>query len=213
MSHSDDYYLAMQRNTGWQQILASFARFVEPAPAGTLLDVGTGPGALVAIFQRDFGVHGIGVDASFALAHAAQQHYAESGATFITAALPRLPFADNTFDVLTATNILYLLDNPATALQEMERVLRPGGTFAMLNPSIKMNVATATALATERGLVGFAHQNFLEWGRIAERNHRWTLADVDALFTAAGLTLQTHRERIGAGLALYVKGFKRNTLS
>jgi ubiquinone/menaquinone biosynthesis C-methylase UbiE len=38
-----------------------------------------------------------------------------------------LPFADDSFDALVAANLLHLLPNPALALAEMRRVLRPSG--------------------------------------------------------------------------------------
>jgi len=39
----------------------------------------------------------------------------------------QLPFADETFDVLTAVTILCFVPEPSKALHEMVRVLRPGG--------------------------------------------------------------------------------------
>lgn len=208
MDASDDYYRAMQQNQGWQQILASFARFVGPAPGSRLLDVGTGPGALVDMFQKDFAAQAFGLDASLELARSAQQQYAANGAGFIVGRLPTLPFKTGALDIVTATNVLYLLPEPYSALTEIARLLPGGGTFAMLNPSSKMNVATATALATERGLTGFARDNFIDWGRIAEAHQRWTLQEIHDMFAPVGLELATHRERIGIGLALYVKAVK-----
>ena len=41
-----------------------------------------------------------------------------------------LPFADASFDSLIANHMLYHLDDPAAALREFARVLRPGGRFA-----------------------------------------------------------------------------------
>lgn len=208
MSAIDAYYMQMQQNDGWRQILASFARFVAPQPQHIVLDIGTGPGALVNIFREQFEAHAFGIDASHHLARNAQHHYAENVGQFVTGRLPELPLQSDSIDVITATNVLYLLNAPQQALKDIVRVLKVGGTFAMLNPSTKMSERTATELAHERQLTGFARQNFIEWGRIAETNHRWSLQAVHDLFSDAGLTLIDHQYRIGIGLAFYVRGTK-----
>ena len=43
-----------------------------------------------------------------------------------------LPFADAAFDPLTFTYLLRYVDDPAATLRELARVVRPGGTIAML---------------------------------------------------------------------------------
>ncbi|MEU7823793.1 class I SAM-dependent methyltransferase [Catellatospora sp. NPDC049133] len=42
-----------------------------------------------------------------------------------------LPFGDATFDTVIANHMLYHLDDPAAALREFARVLRPGGRLAV----------------------------------------------------------------------------------
>jgi len=43
-----------------------------------------------------------------------------------------LPFEDAEFDALTFTYLLRYVDDPAATLRELARVVRPGGTMAML---------------------------------------------------------------------------------
>jgi SAM-dependent methyltransferase len=45
----------------------------------------------------------------------------------------RLPFADNTFDVVCSLEALEFMTNPQAALREMARVLRPGGLLFASN--------------------------------------------------------------------------------
>lgn len=204
----DDYYSAMQSNQGWVRILESFARFVAPPKDAVLIDVGTGPGALVDIFRRDYQAKAIGLDYSLVLAARARQALEVDAPFFVVGRLPQLPLGSQTVDLVTATNVLYLLAEPETALAEIVRCLRPSGTFVMLNPSPLMSTATATALANERNLRGFERENFIDWGKIAEANLRWSVDDIETMFRQVGLNLEDSRSRIGAGLALYARGIK-----
>jgi len=51
----------------------------------------------------------------------------------------RLPFADETFDALTFTYLLRYVDDPATTLTELARVVKPGGTVANLEFHVPPN--------------------------------------------------------------------------
>jgi demethylmenaquinone methyltransferase / 2-methoxy-6-polyprenyl-1,4-benzoquinol methylase len=51
-----------------------------------------------------------------------------------------LPFGDAEFDALTFTYLLRYVDDPAAALQELARVVRPGGTVAMLEFGVPRGV-------------------------------------------------------------------------
>lgn len=203
---SVEYFSTVQANPGWRAILESFARFVDPTASARLLDVGCGPGALVDIFRQDYQIAAYGTDAEPGMLHQASAHY---GDFFTAGCLPQLPYPAGSFDLITATNVIYLVDNPAAALHEVNRLLKPGGVFAMLNPSEKMTVAAATSLAEGRGLTGFARENFIYWGEVAEANPRWTEAEISDLFRQAIFDLVDCRTRIGEGLARYAKGKKR----
>lgn len=210
MNEQDIYYQKMQSNQGWVVILESFARFIAPQPRQIVLDVGTGPGALVSILQANHPATVYGIDYSLPLAKLARDTYPDLGAVFVAGQLPILPLGDATVDVATASNVLYLLDDPQAAVIEIGRILKPNGQLVMLNPSPKMSIASATALADERQLTGFERENFIDWGQIAEANVRWSVEDIQALFAPAGLTLIEWRERIGEGLALYARGVKHH---
>ncbi len=206
-----DYFTSVQASQGWIMILESFARFVAPDSGCRLLDVGMGPGALVNIFRQNYAVSSFGLDCDPAMAERAVALYGASiDAVFCTGCLPVLPYRSAAFDTVTASNVLYLLDDPQPALHEMVRVLKPGGIFAMLNPSPQMSVDAAEAVAEEKKMAGFARANFLDWAYLAEQNRRWSTSDIENLFADAGLRLGSTRERIGPGLALYTRGIKQH---
>jgi ubiquinone/menaquinone biosynthesis C-methylase UbiE len=204
-----DYFSRVQANPGWRNILESFARFVAPTQNTRLLDIGSGPGALVHIFKQQYHTQTLGLDYDFAMLRQAAQANNLPGTVLVNGALPHLPFRANTFDYITATNVLYLVDNPGASLSDIVRLLQPGGTFAMLNPSEKMTVEAATRLADERQLTGFTRENFIHWAEIASSHPRWTVVEIEQLFTAANLHQLQTRYRIGDGLALYACATKQ----
>jgi SAM-dependent methyltransferase len=48
----------------------------------------------------------------------------------------QLPLRDATVDAVTSVAVLQLIPEPATALAEMARVLRPGGRLAVMVPTV-----------------------------------------------------------------------------
>jgi ubiquinone/menaquinone biosynthesis C-methylase UbiE len=120
----------------------------------------------------------------------------------------RLPFLPQSFEMVTASNVLYLLPDPLPALHEFSRVLKPGGVLAMLNPSEHMTVAAATSLADERELTGLARDTLLNFAVRAEDAVRWSVSELDELFGHAGLQLKDSTLKMGLGLVRYVRAKK-----
>ncbi|MBI5081673.1 MAG: methyltransferase domain-containing protein [Chloroflexi bacterium] len=119
-----------------------------------------------------------------------------------------LRFADSSFDVALATNVLFLTHDPIVGLREMVRVVRQGGIVAMLNPSPKMSVAAATAQADESQLEGVARVSIINWAKNAEANHRIGVEQAKEMIADVGLTQFDSVEKVGVGLALLVRGVK-----
>lgn len=97
-------------------------------PGTRLLDVGTGAGAIAAAALR----RGADVTASDPepdmLALAAD---AAPTATLVRAALPRLPFPDRTFDLVSANFVVNHVPDPRAAVAELARVLALGGRVGL----------------------------------------------------------------------------------
>ena len=202
-----NYFTAVQDSDGWSRVLDSFARFASPAPVARVLDVGCGPGALVRRFGK-IAAHAEGCDSHPGMIERATDIARRQGATntsYRVGELPRLPYDECAFDVVTATSVVFLQRDPPGALREMARVCRPGGLVAMLNPSPKMSVAAATAYVDRQGVGGFNRQSFVNWAGVAERNHRFSALRITSLFHEAGLGGIDIVEKID-GLALFAKG-------
>ncbi|MFZ3567169.1 class I SAM-dependent methyltransferase [Streptomyces sp. BH097] len=97
-----------------------------PENAHTLLDLACGTGLVTRHLTRPGGPRPIGVDRASGMLRAAAPRL--SGAA-IQADARQLPFADATFDAVTAVWLLHLLDDAAPVIAEAARVLRPGGVL------------------------------------------------------------------------------------
>ena len=53
----------------------------------------------------------------------------------VRGSISRLPFPDATFDLVTSNMVFEHLDNPVVQLQEVHRVLRPGGRLVFHTPN------------------------------------------------------------------------------
>jgi len=194
-------FLEIQTQTAWGRTLEAFAAWCAPQPGWLALDVGCGPGLLPALLARR-GCRTLGTDLDFTtLVRRLHPQVAQANAI-------RLPFSSCTFDLLTASNVLFLLPDPAAALSEMARLLRPGGRLCLLNPSERMSVSAAASLAAERGLQGLDRQSLLDWAGRAEAHWRWGERDVEDLYTRCGLRLERIEPHIGPGLARWASGLK-----
>ena len=63
-----------------------------------------------------------------------------SRVALVTGSAEALPFADAAFDHLTFTYLLRYVDDPGATLRELARVVRPGGTVAMLEFAVPRGV-------------------------------------------------------------------------
>jgi SAM-dependent methyltransferase len=57
-------------------------------------------------------------------------------APHVSADVQHLPFADATFDTVMCLEVLQYVDEPATALSEMRRVVRPNGALIVSTPFV-----------------------------------------------------------------------------
>lgn len=93
-----------------------------------VLDVGTGPGDFPGRLRAE-GHQGriVGLDFSAGMVERASGEYPD--VEFQQGDAAALPFADASFDVVTARHMLYHVPDVAAALAEFRRVLKPGGRF------------------------------------------------------------------------------------
>jgi len=101
---------------------------IGPPDGKAILDVGCGDGLLALELARR-GANVLGVDTSERLIAAARKRAKERGADvrFDIARAEALPFETASFDVVIAVTVLCFVEDATTAVDEMVRVLKPGG--------------------------------------------------------------------------------------
>ncbi len=115
----------------WRHYLtATFERTfaaLAPRPGERILDVGCGTGlALARLAEAQPDLHLAGVDLSAEMLARARGRLPQS-VSLARGDARHLPFAAAQFDAVITSNALHYLDDPAQALDEMARVLAPGG--------------------------------------------------------------------------------------
>ncbi|KAI0647893.1 methyltransferase type 11 [Trametes meyenii] len=104
-------------------------------PNMTLLDIGCGPGTITADFATLLSaghVTALEVPGSDVLekARALASKRGLTNMSFVSGDATTLPFADGTFDVVHAHQVLQHVGDPVQVLKEMRRVTKPGGVVA-----------------------------------------------------------------------------------
>lgn len=104
---------------------------LEVSAGSRILDVGCGLGddAASVATRVEPGGAVVGLDGSRSMiAKAEQRHGRVDGLTFTVGDAARLPFDAATFDACRIDRVLQHLPDPAAAIAELARVVRPGGT-------------------------------------------------------------------------------------
>ena len=104
-------------------------------PGETVLDVGCGPGFLLAEMANELGAPGklSGIDASADMIALARHRCAHLPTIELREANAlTLPFPDDIFDVVVSTQVYEYVADITTALQEARRVLLPGGRLLIV---------------------------------------------------------------------------------
>ena len=119
---------------GWRASGEQFEDLVRShvTPESRVLDLGCGRGGVVELFWREVSLAaGLDPDASSLAEH--RSH----GLPVIRGRGEQLPFAAESFDLVVSVWVLEHLRDPRVVLDEVRRVLRPGGHFVFLTPNLR----------------------------------------------------------------------------
>jgi SAM-dependent methyltransferase len=162
---------------GRRLILESFLRDIvrkigKPKTEIRILDVGCGTGANLEMLAQ-FG-EAEGVDVS----DDALEFCRAKGLKTHKGLAEKLPFADETFDLTTALDVVEHLDDDVAGLKEMRRVLKPGGRTLIFVPAfmwlwgVQDDVSNHRIRYTRKQIVGRLEKTGFEIERATYAN--WT---------------------------------------
>ena len=203
--------LSFGQDPRWRRFLVSR---MDVGADDTVLDVATGTAAVAVELVRRTGCRVVGLDQSADMLEVGRRRVAASGLgdriELVEGAAEALPFDDASFDGLTFTYLLRYVADPAATMAELARVVRPGGTVAMLEFGLPRGVPRpAWELWVRIGLpaVGaLISPGWREVGSFLGPSIRGFHArhDVEALWRAAGIVdVASRRLSLGGGIVVW----------
>ena len=120
------YDMAMAPLEAW--MLRDIRAEIIPLARGDVLEAGMGTGVNLAYYDlsRVRSLTGIDIECPPVLRQRAENFFA-----LVRGSVEALPFAANSFDSVVST-LLFCTVNAARGLREIQRVLKPGGTFVFM---------------------------------------------------------------------------------
>ncbi len=116
--------LSMGQDARWRRVMVDGLGL---SPGSRVLDVAAGTGSITRLMESR-GLDVIAVDQSPEMTRMAKRR----GATAVLATAERLPFADGTFDGVSFGYLLRYVDDVSRCLEELVRIVRPGGVLGMV---------------------------------------------------------------------------------
>jgi demethylmenaquinone methyltransferase/2-methoxy-6-polyprenyl-1,4-benzoquinol methylase len=201
--------LSFGQDPRWRRFLVSR---VEVPAGGAVLDVATGTGAVAAELLRRQDCRVTGVDQSPEMLAEARRRLG-SRVDLREGRAENLPFPDGAFDALTFTYLLRYVDDPAATMLELARVVRPGGTVAMLEFGVPSGIwRPLWELYVRVGLPGLGRLISPGWhevGRFLGPSirgfyERYPLERLLALWREAGIEdVRARRLSLGGGVVIW----------
>lgn len=139
-----------ERWASWSdETLARMLELADPQPSWRVLDVATGTG-FTALAFAGYVTHVTGADLSPGMLAQAGARATEQGVAnvdWVEAPAESLPFADASFDLVTARIAPHHFASVPAFLRETRRVLRPGGLFVLGDTTVPDDDADAQEAA------------------------------------------------------------------
>ncbi len=128
----DDGALYERGMARWsQKVGRTFLEWMAAEPGLAWIDVGCGNGAFTELIAETASASRIdGVDPSAGQIEYARSRIGARSARFEIGDALALPFDDDVFDIAVMALVIFFVPDPARGVQEMRRVVRPGGRVA-----------------------------------------------------------------------------------
>ena len=140
------YLLSFGQDRRWRRAVVDHV--VAAAPRH-VLDVATGPAGVALAVAGRTPAAVVGVDLNLPMLAKGQANVRRAGRAaqvqLAAARAEQLPFESRSFDAVSFAYLLRYVDDPATTVAEMARVLQPGGTLTGLDFYVPPNVVWRAA--------------------------------------------------------------------
>lgn len=129
-----NHFLSLNIDKRWRRAVKAMLRDILDREDAIVLDVACGTGDLAFELHRNARARVVGTDFCHPMLAVAQNKRAASGSDipFIEGDAMNLSFADGVFDAVTIAFGLRNLSNFQDGLQELRRIIRPGGRLIVL---------------------------------------------------------------------------------
>ncbi|HEX8099407.1 MAG TPA: ubiquinone/menaquinone biosynthesis methyltransferase [Actinomycetota bacterium] len=199
----------------WRRFLVSR---LNVGPGSTVLDVATGTAAVAIQTVRRTGSSVVGLDQSEPMLREGMRRAARAGVRpkvrFVIGGAERLPFEDGAFDAVSFAYLLRYVDDVGVALNELARVVRPGGVMAAQEFHVPDNGALRAPwrLYTKYVMPPLGRLVSPEWrdafkflsGSIPDFYRRNPLEEQLELWRAAGISdVRAHVMSLGAAVVIW----------
>jgi demethylmenaquinone methyltransferase/2-methoxy-6-polyprenyl-1,4-benzoquinol methylase len=204
--------LSFGQDPRWRRFLVSC---VDAGPTDTVLDVATGTAAVALELVRQKDCHVVGVDQSLDMLAEGRRRVTLSAAAkqvrLLEGSADELPFEDVEFDALTFTYLLRYVPDPLATLQALARVVKPGGTIAMLEFGLPRGLwRPLWELYVRVGLPAAGRAISPGWHEVGRflgpsiRGFHARHPSLPALFREAGIVdVQAKRLSLGGGIVVW----------
>jgi len=206
--------LSFRQDPAWRRFLVSRV----PAEALRVLDVASGTAAVAIELARAIPARTVtGVDQSTEMLEAGRARVAQAGLEsqieLHEGRAESLPFGESEFDALTFTYLLRYVDDARATMEELVRVVRPGGVVAMLEFAVPRGIwRPLWELYVRAVLPAAGYVIAREWGEVGrflgpsirDFYEQWPLDAMLTLWREAGLAdVRAERLSLGGGVVVW----------
>ena len=195
----------------------SLVESLDLSPQSAALDICTGTGLVAERIARRYGCRVVGLDLSRGMLARARAGAGDDRTSFVQARAEGMPFPDASFDAVVFTFLLRYVDDPASTIQELARVVRPGGRLAslefavpegpLLRPLWLLHTRVALPLGARLVSPGWREAGSFLGPSISSFYRKHSLAKVEQMWRAAGIS-DVRSQRLSLGGAVITWGRK-----
>ncbi|RLI75894.1 hypothetical protein DRO97_02150 [Archaeoglobales archaeon] len=186
------------------------AQLVAKSKPKLMLDVGTGPGILLAEVAKLIDGICIGIDCTRKFGEYVKLYAERYGVTnrveFIAGNAYALPFKNCVFEVITSTGVLHDLKYPERFFEEIHRVLKPDGIALIKDPTpLRISDREAEKILNEEEMKVYKEYRSIEREILGGNEIPWTFSKEDVKLMLERINFKHEEiEKEGGVLSLYL---------